>query len=289
MADPTAPLEKVSGRAAARAFGGSDLPARALAGVALMGLALSSAWAGGLWFVLFWLAAALLVFWEWEGLTGASNRLGFAIGAAALVAAAFLAGAQMARESLLALALGAAGAGLTARGAGRSPLWSAAGVLYAGGMLASVCLLRASSTLGLRAILWLFAIVWGTDIMAYFGGRLIGGPKLWARVSPGKTWAGFVVGIVCGAAAGLLAAPASGGAAEIFALGLAGGAVAQGGDLAESAIKRRFGVKDSGRLIPGHGGFMDRLDGFIAAALLAALVGFARGGAGQIATGVMQW
>jgi phosphatidate cytidylyltransferase len=288
MADPAAPPGNVGASAAARVFGGADLPARALAGLAMMALALASAWAGGWWFALFWLALALLVFWEWEALTGAGNGPGFVLGGAGLVAAAFLANAQIAPACLLALALGAAGAGLATRRAERSPLWSAAGVLYAGGMLVAVCLLRASSPFGLRAILWLFAVVWGADIMAYFGGKLIGGPKLWPRVSPGKTWAGFIVGIACGAAVGLLAA-APGGAAPIFALGLAGAAAAQGGDLLESAIKRRFGVKDSGRLIPGHGGFMDRLDGFIAAALVAALVGFARGGADQIATGIMKW
>jgi len=288
MAEPAAPGGNVGASASARAFGGADLPARTLAGVAMMALALASAWAGGWWFALFWLALALLVFWEWEALTGAGNRLGFALGAAGLAAAACLANAQRAPACLLALALGAIGAGLAARGTERSSLWSAAGALYAGAMLAAVCLLRASSPFGLRAILWLFAVVWGADIMAYFGGRLIGGPKLWARVSPGKTWAGFIVGVICGAAAGLLAARA-GSAAGLFALGLAGATAAQGGDLLESAIKRRFGVKDSGRLIPGHGGFMDRLDGFIAAALVAALVGFARGGADQIATGIMKW
>ncbi len=103
--------------------------------------------------------------------------------------------------------------------------------------------------------------------MAYFGGRLIRRPKIMGRtISPSKTWSGFFVGIVCGAAIALLIAPEGGAKLPLFALGLIGGAIAQAGDLFESAIKRRFGVKDSSHLIPGHGGLMDRLDGFIAAA-----------------------
>jgi phosphatidate cytidylyltransferase len=279
------PAGNADRRGSASAFAASDLPARTGAGIAMMALALSSAWAGGLWFAGFWLVAASLVLWEWLGFADRSRGAWFP-GAAGLAAAAVFANNSMLLASLIPLVIGALVTGLVESGSARLRMWSAGGVFYAGGMLVAVCLLRVSSPLGLRAILWLFAVVWGTDIMAYFGGRLMGGPKLWVRVSPGKTWSGFVTGIVCGAAAGLLAAPASGG---VFALGLATGAAAQGGDLAESAIKRHFGVKDSGRLIPGHGGIMDRLDGYIAAALLAAVVGFARHGTDQIASGVLQW
>jgi len=264
----------------------SDLPARATAGLAMMASALASAWAGGLWFVGFWLAAALLVLWEWDGLARVGDRRAWLAGALGLVVAALLAYGANLPASLAALVFGAAAGGMIGRSSPSTRLWSAAGVFYAGGMLVAVCMLRASFPFGLQAILWLFAVVWGTDIMAYFGGRVIGGPKLWVRVSPGKTWSGFFIGIFCGAGAGFLAAPASGG---VFVLGLVAGAAAQGGDLAESAIKRHFGVKDSGKLIPGHGGVMDRLDGFIAAALLAGIVGLARQGTAQIASGVLSW
>jgi len=139
---------------------------------------------------------------------------------------------------------------------------------------------REHPRLGLVAILWMFAVVWLTDIAAYFAGRRFGGPKLWPRVSPKKTWSGFFGGLVAGVAAGgivVLVAGRFGVAAPVsFAIVVLLSAVAsvlsQLGDLGESALKRRFGAKDSGVLIPGHGGVMDRLDGFWAAAALIGLV-----------------
>jgi len=278
--------ESDSAAAAARAKP-SDLPARIAAGLAMMALALGAVWAGPSWFMLFWLIAAALVNFEWQSLIGRDRR-GFrvAIGAAALAAAALLSLNGRAASAILPLALGG---GLAAAAAGRLSLWPFGGVLYAGAMLVALCILRTSDPDGARVILWLFALVWGTDIMAYFGGRLIGGPKLWPRISPGKTWSGFFVGIVCGAAFGSLLAPTRGDAPALLAVGVVGGAIAQGGDLFESAIKRRFGVKDSSHLIPGHGGLMDRLDGFIAAAIFAAALGLLRGGMTGAAQGVLQW
>src|SRR5579885_2386414 len=128
--------------------------------------------------------------------------------------------------------------------------------------------LHGSPDYGGRAIVWLFAIVWGTDVFAYFGGRLIGGPKLWPHISPGKTWSGTLTGIFAGAILGVAAASIGLSPPPqiipIFFLGLVAAALSQAGDIFESSFKRRFGVKDSSRLIPGHGGFMDRLDAFIA-------------------------
>ena len=268
---------------------GADLPARVGAGIALMVGALASAWAGGYWFALFWLVAALAVHWEWQRLVGGPN-LGLRVlcGSAGLVVATPLAIDHVAVWAIAALLIGAVGAAL-ANGARPLRLMPGAGVLYAGAMLVAVCLLRASSPDGLEAIVWLFAVVWGTDIMAYFGGRLIGGPKLWPRLSPAKTWSGFGVGVACGGAAGLVVAPVASSIAALFCFGLAAGVVSQGGDLFESALKRRFGVKDSSHLIPGHGGLMDRLDGFASAAVLTAVVGAARYGIADMASGVFQW
>jgi phosphatidate cytidylyltransferase len=128
--------------------------------------------------------------------------------------------------------------------------------------------------------------------MAYFGGRLIGGPKLWPRVSPSKTWSGFLVGITSGAFLGLSALLVFADQVQplpVVLLGLVTGAIAQGGDLFESSIKRHYGVKDSSHLIPGHGGAMDRLDGFITAALFAALFGTLHAGAAAAAHGLFVW
>src|SRR5579872_2931975 len=263
----------------------SELPQRIVAGLALMALALGAVWAGFYWFMAFWLIAAALVNWEWQTLVGEDKRLlRVTLGTAALAVAAFLSVHDETPGAAVIVLLGVAIVGLV----GRS-VWAAGGVVYAGAMLIAVCTLRSSEEFGARSILWLFALVWGVDVMAYFGGRLIGGPKLWPRVSPGKTWSGFIVGIVCGAAISLLLAPEGGAKSAIFALGLIGGAIAQGGDLFESAVKRRFGVKDSSHLIPGHGGLMDRLDGFVAAIALAALFGFLRGGADGAGHGLMVW
>jgi phosphatidate cytidylyltransferase len=268
----------------------SDLPARAAAGVVLMIAALAAAAAGGYWFTAFWLVAALVVHWEWQNLIGGPNQnLRAAFGGAGLVVAAPLATNDALLLAIVALLAGAVAASLTSGVRPRFRVMPGAGVIYAGAMLVSVGLLRASWPYGLYAILWLFAVVWGADVMAYFGGRLVGGPKLWPRISPGKTWSGFWIGVLCGAGAGLLAAPVASSFPVLFCLGLATAAVSQGGDLFESALKRRFGVKDSGRLIPGHGGLMDRLDGFIAAAIFAAFIGATRYGIDNIAAGLFQW
>jgi phosphatidate cytidylyltransferase len=154
-------------------------------------------------------------------------------------------------------------------------------------------LLRASPEYGLAATLWLFAVVWGTDVMAYMGGRLIGGPKLWRRVSPGKTWSGAVIGALAsapiGAAVAALASPTPVRWLAMALMGLIVSIAAQAGDLFESALKRRAGVKDSSSLIPGHGGVMDRLDGFVVAVALTAAIGYARASGQWIAAGLFQW
>jgi phosphatidate cytidylyltransferase len=290
MADPAQVDSGTAQKGAPLAARVSDLRARIGAAIVLMIAALGAAWLGGYWFAGFWLIAAVLVDWEWQTLIGGPRRALRALcGAVGLFFAARFAIDGFAALAVAALAVGAAGAGL-AGGAGlASRLMTGAGVFYSGAMLASVCLLRASWRDGLYSIIWLFAVVWGADVMAYFGGRLIGGPKLWPRVSPGKTWAGFVVGVLSGAIGGLVAARATNSVPALFGVGLVAAVVAQAGDLFESALKRRFGVKDSSHLIPGHGGLMDRLDGFIAAALFAALLGAVRHGIPELATGIFQW
>lgn len=170
-------------------------------------------------------------------------------------------------------------------------IWGIGGVVYATALFFSVLVLRNDIRLGLEAIFFLFAIVWATDIFAFFAGRTLGGPKLAPRISPKKTWSGMIGGMLGGVAAGLLVlvwfsvplAPAHMLIAGLLSLS------SVGGDLFESFFKRRFQVKDSGHLIPGHGGFMDRLDGFIFAAIIAAMIGIARAGVPMAASGLLAW
>ncbi len=251
-------------------------------------VAVTTAWIGGPVFTLFWCLAALAVLWEWQGLVAGPRRhAAVAAGAVALAAAAFLGGAG---QPFAAMALLGLGAGATAMiGHPGQRLAMAGGLLYAGALAVSLPILRRSAPDGFAIVLWLFAVVWGTDTMAYFGGRLIGGPKLARRLSPSKTWSGFFTGISCGAVLGVLVVPSRECEVCILAAGLCGGALAQAGDLFESSIKRRYGVKDTGSLIPGHGGVMDRLDGFIAASVFAAVVGLWRFGPVAAGSGLLQW
>jgi phosphatidate cytidylyltransferase len=158
-------------------------------------------------------------------------------------------------------------------------------------LLIAPVLLRSDPRLGFAAIIFLFVIVWFTDITAYFVGRAIGGPKLMPRVSPNKTWSGAVGGTLAAVIGGVAVAQWAGidglVAAAVIALLLS--VISQAGDLLESAIKRRFAAKDASQLIPGHGGLMDRLDGFVAAAFAGALIGLAHGGFDAPARGLMVW
>jgi phosphatidate cytidylyltransferase len=173
----------------------------------------------------------------------------------------------------------------------RDPMpWRVAGMVYAGVAFLAPVLLRADVNNGFAALVFLFAIVWMTDIMGYVVGRAVGGPKLWPAVSPNKTRSGAIGGVAGALTAGILiAASLSLAVLPIAILGVILSMVAQAGDLFESAIKRRFGAKDTSHLIPGHGGLMDRLDGFIAAALVAATIGIVRGGLSTAATGLLVW
>jgi phosphatidate cytidylyltransferase len=152
-------------------------------------------------------------------------------------------------------------------------------------------ILRTDPVLGLAAVLWLFAVVWATDVVAYAVGRALGGPRLWPRVSPGKTWSGAIGGTLAGMLGGVAVAAAAGVPRlwPVALVALVASILSQAGDLFESALKRGAGVKDSGRLIPGHGGLMDRLDGFAAAAAFAVLLGTLRAGAGGAGQGLLAW
>jgi phosphatidate cytidylyltransferase len=266
-----------------------ELGKRVASGIVMAALAVGAVALGGWPFALFWAAAAIGVFWEWSAMVAGGAAAVRVVGIAALIAAALMAGAGQISAASLALAAGAAAVAAACPGGRRG--WGAAGVAYAGVLLIAPIVLRRDPALGLLGILFLFAVVWSTDILGYFVGRAIGGARLAPRLSPKKTWSG-----ACGGALGALA----GGIALIYIAGktalapTAGVAfvlsiATQTGDLFESAVKRRFGVKDASHVIPGHGGLMDRLDGFIAASAVAALVGIARGGLEAAAQGLLLW
>lgn len=273
---------------APRARFGLDLKPRVAAAVAMGSLALAAAWIGGFVFAAFWWVASVAVLWEWQRLVGGarlSERA--AVGGLALALASLFALHDSIPSAVAAIVLGAAAVGWVA---GRThAIWAAAGALYAGALVASLGLLRVSPSFGPAAILWLFAVVWGADVAAYFAGRLIGGPRLWPSVSPAKTWSGAIVGALVGAALGLTLWRWTNNLAALFWLGLATAIVSELGDLFESALKRRFGVKDTSGLIPGHGGLMDRLDAFVAASLFAAAVASLNSRGAFIASGLFRW
>jgi phosphatidate cytidylyltransferase len=271
-----------------RARFGSDLKPRVAAATVMGSSALATAWIGGFVFTVFWWLASIVVLWEWQRLVGGARLAErVAVGGLAAALAALLALHNSILGVIAALVLGAVAVGWLA--GWREGNWAAAGALYAGALVASVGVLRASPSFGLAAILWLFAIVWGTDIAAYFAGRLIGGPRLWPSVSPGKTWAGAIVGALAGAVLGLMLAAWTNRLAALFWLGLAAAVVSELGDLFESALKRRFGVKDSSGLVPGHGGLMDRLDAFVAASVFAAVAAALNSRGSYIAGGLFLW
>jgi phosphatidate cytidylyltransferase len=275
----------------AGAFSDPELLRRVVSSLALVPFAIGTAWLGGWSFALFWFAGAVVVLWEWNRLIlpdAPPVLLGGEVAAlgAAVVLLRFFWNPGFA---LIALGIGA-GIALAMAPRGRSR-WAIGGLVYAAAVVAGPVILRDDAALGFVAILWLFALVWGTDVGAYFAGRAIGGPKLWPQLSPKKTWAGFIGGSLVGVALALVVLRVAGLPLSLplvavsFALAMA----SQGGDLFDSFVKRRFSAKDAGTLIPGHGGVMDRLDGFLVAAILAALIGLARGGFGRPAAGLLLW
>lgn len=270
--------------------GRSNLLLRVLSSLVMAPLAVAAAWAGGLTFLIFWAAAALLVLWEWDTLVCERDRNSVLLtGAAALVAAAALIAYGRTGVAIALIVLGLFGVvGLASRVRRR---WCAAGLTYAATLMIAPVLLRSDAKLGFVVLLFLFVVVWATDITAYVVGRGLGGPKLVPTVSPNKTWSGAVGGAVAAMIGGVVVAHLAGlanlAAPAVLALVLS--IASQGGDLLESAIKRRFGAKDASALIPGHGGLMDRLDGFVAAALAGALIGLSHGGLDAPARGLMVW
>ena len=265
-----------------------NLVMRIAVAVVLIPLAVAIAYAGGwLWTALVTLAAIGL-FVEWLAIVGLSGATRVTVPGVAALAVAGLCFATGRLDAAL-IVLGVGFVAVVSIAPERRG-WAAAGFLYAAAAEIASVLVRLDPAKGFAALMFVLLIVWVTDSGGYFAGRGIGGPKLWPSVSPKKTWAGAVGGFAASlAVAAGFAAFDLGKAGPLLMLSGALSVVSQLGDLFESAVKRRFGVKDSSHIIPGHGGLMDRLDGFVAAVVVAALFGLLRGGADGVGRGLMVW
>jgi phosphatidate cytidylyltransferase len=257
----------------ARRFDWSNLGLRVASAVVLVPTALFAAWWGGwLFLVVISVGMALLAI-EWGGMSAprAPVRVAAAV-TAAILAAVFLAHQGHFVLAWIAVPVAALAAALIARGVAERAVDAGYGVLYIAP--AAVCLVWLRSTnQGHWWTLMLFACTWAADIGAFGVGSLLKGPKLWPRFSPNKTWSGFIGGLAAASATGALMAGLSVFRLDLRAAALVGFAVGlatMAGDLWESALKRRFGVKDSGDLIPGHGGLLDRVDGLMFAVVVMA-------------------
>lgn len=255
----------------------SNLQQRVMSAIVLVAVALLLTWAGGVWYRLLCAAIGAAVLYEWLAMMLPREARAHATVLAvmlALVLVLVLAGTPVIVQ--LAALLGAVVVGAAHAAYERRGFWPVAGIAYAGASAIALAALRGADGAGLAATLLLFAIVWATDILAYFVGRAIGGPKLAPAISPGKTWSGAIGGTVAGVAAGVAVAIAFGtwwSFAGMLLLALLLSVFSQIGDLFESRLKRMFSVKDSSQLIPGHGGVMDRVDGLVAAAFALFVVG----------------
>lgn len=268
-----------------------DLGIRALSALVLIPIVLLDVWLGGVWYEIFVLLIGVLIAREWVRLALEDQDLQLALHVLAVLAAGILpfgpgflaAAGVIAVAWALSLAL--------SRAAGRTSIWPYLGIPYAAGATMALMVLGTDRDYGALAIVWLMAVIWAADSLAYFAGRTIGGPKLAPILSPKKTWAGLG-GAVAGGVLAALAVGVLAGLPSLAMLGLLGGLLAvigQAGDLFKSALKRFYGVKDAGQLIPGHGGVLDRVDGLVAAAMAAAVIGSLHSGYSAAGFGLLNW
>ncbi len=262
----------------ARRFNWSNLGMRALSAAVLAPLALYAAYAGG-WLLMAVVAVAVArLAWEWGRMTAPSAPVRVAV----LVTAAVLAAAVTAsfghyRIAWIVLVLSGGACALMSRAVAARPADAAFGALYIGAPCLALIWLRAAAPGGQMWTFLVLASAWSADIVAFLAGNLIKGPKLWPQFSPNKTWSGFFGGLIAATLAAAAVAqvwallrPVELSTATALFVGAFAGLATMAGDLWESMLKRRFGVKDSGGLIPGHGGLLDRVDGLMFALLAVA-------------------
>lgn len=265
-ADPgMAPLSRPAGR--------SNLASRVIVGVFLAAVAIADIWVGGPAFTLMIAIGVSILVWEWGAMHGVPPAWR-AAGVAVLLAASAI--AHIGRPLQALVLLGAAILlfllmSAVMRTVGKR--WLSTGLVYAGLPAVALIWLRQQPD-GFALVMWTMGVVWATDIFAYFAGRAIGGPKIWTAISPNKTWAGLFGGMAAAALFSVLFARFAGWPQALPAMALIGALlaiVAQSGDFFESWLKRRAGVKDSGTLLGGHGGVMDRVDGLVPVCVVVAL------------------
>lgn len=263
----------------------TDLRARAITSVILAGVAAAAIWFGGLWTVALVTVGTAIMLVELAGLSEGSRRGDpmsgatlWALPAAALPITFLFLTVPQGLFLILCLILAAMLIDVLARRAAGLAVRTIGALLVTGIGLAFLWL-RHFPDWGLLTAIWIALVVAATDIGAYFAGRLIGGPKLWPSISPKKTWAGLGGGLTAAFVTGGLFSWATTGTyfPQVCTVSAVAALLAQAGDLCESSLKRRYGAKDSGTLLPGHGGLLDRCDGLLAATLVAALMTFWRG------------
>jgi phosphatidate cytidylyltransferase len=265
-----------------------NLTARVVSSIILAPIVLAAVWYGGWVLAILAAAAGAILMFEWLSVTGRDPAKPTGVLAIAAVVVGILAAGA---PYLIGAGIGVVFVATIVLFAITRDIWIAGGTIYAAVMAISLLAIRSDVLYGLVGVVFVLAAVWATDIAAYAAGRTIGGPKLWPAVSPKKTWAGSIGGLIAALIAGLAVAaivgerPGLAVASVALVLSLA----CQAGDLFESAVKRRFGVKDASRLIPGHGGLLDRVDGLTFAAPVAALIGILHAGAERISEGLVSW
>lgn len=269
-----------------------DLGVRTLSAAVLIPAVLADVWVGGIWFHLFVALIGILMALEWVTIVHRGSPLQFALHAAGAMCGALLpldVGLQGGIIAIAVLAILSAAFAVVEQG--RGPAWRYLGVAYVSLPPIALVLLREDPAHGIAAIVLVMLMVWAADTLAYFAGRIIGGPKLAPVISPKKTWAGLIGAMAGSALAAFAVAKALGLTSAIVLVVIAAllAIVEQGGDLFKSAMKRHYGVKDSGNLIPGHGGVIDRVDGLVAVAIAAAIIGASRAGVENAGAGLLVW
>ena len=273
MAEPTSTMSAPQ----VKSFDYSNLRLRAISAGILIPVVLIAVWVGGWLFLALVLAAVALLAREWALMAARQAPIRAAVPIAIAVAVAVLAAfLGYAKTAWLLLPLGAVAAAMFAllRGKADRPADEAFGVLYIGAPAVALEWLHSGHG-GRGWVVTLLAVAWAADSAAFAAGTILKGPKLWPRISPKKTWSGFIAGLLAAIASAVILSwwkPIQGGPPMTWSagVGLFAGLATMGGDLWESMLKRRFGVKDSGDLIPGHGGLLDRVDGLMFAALAVA-------------------